>query len=98
MDALLFEAHFHICSGKGLDGLLAFHRIAGKAGDALDQDEIDLSAHGCLHHLSEGWPGFHAGAAATPVGVDACEIPVRIAFDEIFVIADLPLIAFFLLA
>ena len=49
----------------------AVQGIAGKAGDGLGDDHVDLSVPGLLHHLLELEPIFSGGSRDSFVGEDA---------------------------
>ena len=93
IDVLLLEYHRDAQLLESADVAQAVHRIAGKAGDGLDQYEIDLSLPAFANHF-EKFRAFGGGGAGDPlVRKNARHRPVGVLHDHIGVVGLLGLVA-----
>ena len=73
------------------------HNIAGESGNALHQNEVNLSIHRVLHHLHKSRTLLCIGAADAVIRIDPDVLPVRIALDVFVIIFLLDLETVFLI-
>ena len=92
-DVLFFKIALDAFFLELSDGRQAVHGVAGKAADALGDDEVYLSGQSVGDHSLEALTVLGAGAGDAFIGVHGHELPVVAAFDVIGVIIDLCLVA-----
>ena len=93
VDVFLLEEALHAFLFELSDGHQAVDRVAGEAGNALRNDEVDLAVHRVPDHGIETVAVLGAEGRDPFVGVDAGELPVAPAFDITGVVVYLRLVA-----
>ena len=88
-DVLLLKNDGHISGAQQLGVALALHDVAGEAGDALAQDQVDLSVHGVLHELLKALPVSRVRARESVIHIAPCVLPIGVLLDLFHVLLDL---------
>ena len=88
VDVFLFEPNGDAQLLQASDGHQHVQRIAGEAGDALGENQVDVPGFTFSHQALE-LGALSAGAADAGVGENACVLPAGIALDQLIVAADL---------
>ena len=92
-DILLFKIALDAFFLELSDGRQAVHGVAGKAADALGDDQVNLPGQRISDHSLEAFTALGAGTGDAFVGIDVHELPVVPALDVVGVIIDLRLVA-----
>ena len=86
VNALFFEQNADAQFFQFPDGRKTVFRIAGKAGNGLDQNAVDFSFAAILHHALKIFALFDRRAGDALIGVNINHFPIRIAGDEFRII------------
>ena len=76
VDVLFLKVDLYAMLFQKPNGRQAVHRISGKAGNGLGDDEVNFPCEGLLNHVVELLALFRAGAGNASVGVDPHKFPV----------------------
>ena len=93
VDVFLLEVHPNAVCFQEPHRIQTIHRVSGKAGEGLGDDEVDMSPLAGGDHLVELRPFFQAGAGDALIGIDSCHLPVQAVLDLLGVVGLLRLIA-----
>ena len=93
VDVFLLEVHPNAVCFQEPHRIQTIHRVSGKAGEGLGDDEVDVSPLAGGDHLVELRPFFQAGAGDALIGIDPCHLPVRAVLNLLGVVGLLRLIA-----
>ena len=93
MEVLFLEDDLHPHRLQLAHRLESVHRIPGKAGDGLGENEINLAVHGALNHLIKPVALLCVRPGNALVGKDLDELPGWVGLNIAGVEADLRLIA-----
>ena len=87
VNVLFLEEDGRAIGSELSDGLQALRRVAGEAGDGLDQDSVNEPASAVGQHPLEILSLFHGGASDALVGVYVHQPPVLM-FSDVLRIVD----------
>lgn len=86
VNVLFLEEDGRAVGSELSDSLQALHRVAGEAGDGLDQDAVNESVSTVSQHPLEVISLLHRGAGDALVGVDVHQPPVLMLGDVLRVV------------
>lgn len=87
IDVFFLEEDCRAAGSELSNGLQILRRVAGEAGDGLDQNAVNESAAAVVQHPFEILPFLHRGAGDALVGVDVHQPPVLM-FHDVLCIVD----------
>lgn len=93
IDILLFKVHADAIGFQKSDRIQTIHRVSGKAGEGLRDDEVDAATLAGGDHLIELGPLFEACAGDALVGVNTGHLPIRAVLNLLGVVGLLGFIA-----
>ena len=88
MNVLFFKENINTQAFQFPDGLKKRHRVPGKAGNALSNNQVDIPFAAFLKHLLKTTPPV-LGTGHGFITVDTEVLPAGMALDYFAVIADL---------
>ena len=88
-ESLLLKAHLDALGAQLLDIDLTVHHVARKTGNALYEDQVDLSLHRVRDHPHELRPLRRASGRYAAIGVDPSQHPFVVPLDVALVITHL---------
>ena len=89
VNVLLLELYLDAQLLQVPDRFQQVHRVSGKPADGFGEDDVDLSRLAVIQQPFEFRPAVDGCTGDEVVGVDTGEFPLRVALDELVVVADL---------
>ena len=89
LDILLFKLDRNAQLGKLSQGRQTIFGVAGKSGDGLDQDPVDLPSSAVCHHPLKLRALLDPGAGQSLISVDVYQLPAVLLADVLCVAANL---------
>lgn len=86
VDVFFFKVDRDALRLQHSDVVQAVHRVAGEAGDGLDQDAVNESAFAVSQHPLEILPFLHRGAGDALVGIDVHQPPIIMLGDVLRIV------------
>ena len=83
VNALFLEIDLSAVFLQLANGGKAVHSVSGKAADGFRDDQVDLSGQRIRNHAVEAVTMLGVGAGDALVGIDALQLPVRLALDAL---------------
>lgn len=86
IDVFFLEEDCRAAGSELSNGLQTLRRVAGEAGDGLDQNAVDESVSTVSQHPLEITPLLHRGAGDALVGIDVHQPPIIMPGDVLRVV------------